>query len=164
MIFLTIGTQEPFDRLVRAMDDWARANHATMFGQLGALKPDSYRPTDFAYAEFMDAAAYEAKLVAADVVVAHAGMGSIISALTHARPIIIVPRRASLGEHRNEHQLATADRFRTRPGIWVADDPADVPALLAPLLAGDATAGTIAPFADDGLIATLRDFIRGSGG
>jgi len=161
VIFLTIGTQEPFDRLVSALDQWAATSGVPVFGQLGALKAESYRPQHFPFADFMDAAAYEEKLRAADVVVAHAGMGSIISALTHAKPIIIMPRRASLGEHRNEHQLATAERFRSRSGVWVADEPSALPALLAQLLSGNAAAGSIAPFASDSLLDALRGLIRG---
>lgn len=164
MIFLTIGTQEPFDRLVRAMDRWA-ASHARMpvFGQLGALKPDSHRPAHFPFTEFMDAAEYDARLQSARLIVAHAGMGSIISALTHAIPIIIMPRRAALGEHRNDHQLATVDRFRSRPGIWVADDEAMLPALIDRLLAeGAAGSDGISPHASPALIDTLRRFIHQS--
>lgn len=160
MIFLTIGTQQPFDRLVRAMDEWAASNGGDIFGQLGALKADSYRPQHFTFTEFMDSAAYEQRLLAADILVAHAGMGSIISALTHAKPIIIVPRRASLGEHRNEHQLATAERFRNRRGVFVADEPADVGGLIAKIRSGGGEGGSIAPYADEGLIRTLRDFIH----
>lgn len=162
MIFLTIGTQEPFDRLVRAMDQWAEQHAGTaLFGQLGALKPDSYRPRHFPFTEFMEAADYDARLTGARLIVAHAGMGSIISALTNAIPIIIVPRRAALGEHRNEHQLATVERFRNRPGIHVADDETALGPLIDRLLASDtAGAGGIAPHAAPELIDTLRQFIH----
>ena len=34
------------------------------------------------------------------MIVAHAGMGTIISAMQHQKPIIIFPRIAALGEHR----------------------------------------------------------------
>ena len=33
-----------------------------------------------------------------------------------------MPRRAALGEQRNDHQLATARRFRDRSGVLVAED------------------------------------------
>lgn len=47
----------------------------------------------------------------ARMVIAHAGMGTILSALKQDKPIIIVPRLASLKEHRNDHQIATAMRM-----------------------------------------------------
>ena len=37
MIFVTVGSQLPFDRLVRAVDDWAAGNGgAAAFAQIGA--------------------------------------------------------------------------------------------------------------------------------
>ncbi|MCG8094946.1 MAG: glycosyl transferase family 28, partial [Candidatus Thiodiazotropha endolucinida] len=62
--------------------------------------------------------------------VAHAGMGSILSSLSLGKPIIIMPRKASLGEHRNEHQMATAKRFQNRPGVYVAWDEKQLVVLL----------------------------------
>jgi UDP-N-acetylglucosamine transferase subunit ALG13 len=165
MIFLTIGTQEPFDRLVRAVDSWAAGHDVEIFGQLGALKPGSYRPRHFPWADFIDADSYQARLQAAGLLVAHAGMGSIISALTWGKPLLIMPRRASLGEHRNEHQLATAEKFRHRPGVHVAWEEAEVGPLIDRLLAEgqSAAAAGLAPEASPQLIATLRDFIAGRG-
>ncbi|MFQ3667175.1 MAG: glycosyltransferase [Sphingomonadaceae bacterium] len=162
MIFLSVGTQEPFDRLVRAVDSWAAAAPVPVFGQLGALGPESYRPAHMQWAEFIPADQYEARLQACRVMVAHAGMGSIISALTHMKPLLILPRRASLGEHRNEHQLATAEKFRARPGIHVADDEAAIGPLLDRLLeTGDGATEALAAEASPDLIAALRRFIQG---
>ncbi len=162
MIFLTIGTQEPFDRLVKAVDEWAAAHAVPVFGQLGGLKPDSYRPRHFEWCEFIAADVYQQKLEACDLLVAHAGMGSIISALTWAKPLIIMPRSAALGEHRNEHQLATAQKFRDRPGVAVAWAPDEVGPLIDRLLAaGSDGAAALSPEASPALIETLRAFIHG---
>ncbi len=58
-------------------------------------------------------------------------MGSILTALELEKPIIIFPRRAALGEHRNEHQLATAKKFSGRTeGVYVAFDEAELIELL----------------------------------
>ncbi len=162
MIFLTIGTQEPFDRLVKAVDDWAAAHDVPVFGQLGALKPESHRPAHFAWEQFISADVYQEKLQACRLLVAHAGMGSIISALTWGKPVLIMPRRASLGEHRNEHQLATAEKFRHRPGVHVAWEAADVGGMIDRLLQADTAAaqGGLSPEASPELIAALRGFIQ----
>lgn len=56
----------------------------------------------------------------ADFLIAHAGMGSIITALTTGKPIVIMPRRGKFRETRNDHQVATAKRFASREGIFVA--------------------------------------------
>ena len=64
---------------------------------------------------------YARAVAEADLVVAHAGMGSVITAGEHGKPIVLLPRRAGRGEHTNDHQVDTARWLRTRPGIHVAD-------------------------------------------
>ncbi len=162
MIFLTVGTQEPFDRLTKAVDEWAATHDEPVFGQLGKLGPDSYRPVNFEWREFISADEYQQKLESSRLLVAHAGMGSIISALTWGKPLLMMARRASLGEHRNEHQLATADKFRTRSGIHVANDAADVGQMIDRLLSevpDEASEGLSAEASHD-LISTIKQFIH----
>lgn len=162
MIFLTVGTQEPFDRLVAAVDDWAATHDVPVFGQLGALKPGSHRPQHFEWREFITADDYQRRLEASSLLVAHVGMGSIISALTYGKPLVMMARRASLGEHRNEHQLATAAKFEGRPGLSIAADAADVGPLIDAVLArGEAgPGGGLSPHASAQLIEALSGFIR----
>lgn len=164
MIFLTVGTQEPFDRLVAAMDAWAATHAVPVFGQLGALKPASVRPAHFEWREFLSADDYQARLAACTVLVAHVGMGSIISALSAGKPLVMMPRRAALGEHRNEHQLATAAKFEGRPGLHIAREADELGPLVDAALAGRAggAAGDLSPWASPELIAALRGFIAGS--
>ncbi len=165
MIFLTVGTQEPFDRLVAAVDAWAATHDVPVFGQLGALKPESHRPAHFEWREFISADEYQQRLEASRLLVAHAGMGSIISALTYGKPLVMMARLASLGEHRNEHQLATAAKFEGRPGLHVAAEAGDVGPLVDRVLAEGASGGGagLSPYASPALIETLQGFIRGKG-
>jgi UDP-N-acetylglucosamine transferase subunit ALG13 len=67
---------------------------------------------------------------AASLIVTHAGMGSVLTGLKYRKPIVIVPRKASLGEHRNDHQLATAKWLASRPGIQVVWEEGDIVAAL----------------------------------
>lgn len=95
----------------------------------------------------------------ASVIVSHAGMGSILTALRYRRPIIIMPRKADLGEHRNDHQLATARWMAARPGVMVAWEADDLAALLdrhRELVPGPELADT----ADGTLVAKVRDYIH----
>jgi UDP-N-acetylglucosamine transferase subunit ALG13 len=120
MIFVTVGTQLPFDRLIRTIDRWASARpYADAFAQIG---PAQYRPHHMPWAEFLDAEECRRKTEQADVVVAHAGMGSILTALEYGRPILVMPRLSALGEHRNDHQLDTAKKLLAQGRIFVAFD------------------------------------------
>jgi UDP-N-acetylglucosamine transferase subunit ALG13 len=110
------------------MDEWAGSQAETVVGQVGPSKL-KFRHIDAR--AFMSSAEMDRLFASARLVVAHAGMGSILSALKHRKPIIIVPRKASLAEHRNEHQLATARWMQSRPGVSVAWEPAEVFRMLA---------------------------------
>lgn len=163
MIFLSVGTQGPFDRLVKAVDQWAAAHDVPVFGQLGQLAPDSYRPTHMDWAEFIPADLYQEKLDSCRLMVAHAGMGSIISALTDMKPLLILPRRAAFGEHRNDHQLATAEKFAHRSGIHVAMTEGEVAPLLDRLAMASsqqAEAEALSGEASPELLSALRRFIH----
>lgn len=166
MIFLTLGTHEPFDRLVRAVDDWCASRgrgRGDVFGQIVSPGATGYRPKHFEWVDRIPPDEYQSRFAQADFVIAHAGMGSIITAMSLARPIVLMPRRAALGEQRNDHQLATVERFRGKPGIFVAMTETELPQVLDTLsAAGDVAVASVSPFAEDRLIATLRQTILGT--
>lgn len=161
MIFLTIGSHEPFDRLVRAVDDWcaATARGAEVFGQI--TDRAGYRPQHFQSVDRVSPEAYRARCREADLIVSHAGMGSIITALTYGKPILVLPRRGHLHETRNDHQYATVRRLGDRPGIFVALTEADLAPLLDRLAGGESAVsdGTIRAHADPRLIEAVRALI-----
>jgi len=49
-------------------------------------------------------------------------VGSILTARDLRKPIVVLPRRAHLGEHRNDHQWATVKHLSQDVGIVVAED------------------------------------------
>ena len=123
MILVAVGTQFSFDRLVEAVDRWAADGRREVVAQIG---PSSYVPANIRAHAFLPPGEFQALLERADLVVAHCGMGSILSALSHGKPIIVMPRSAAKGEHRNDHQFATAQRFTDQPGVLVAWDEKDL--------------------------------------
>jgi UDP-N-acetylglucosamine transferase subunit ALG13 len=158
VIFVTVGTQLAFDRLVAAVDRWAATRASSqVFAQVG---PSDLRPVNIEYERFVGPAECRARMLAADAVVAHAGMGTILSALEMGKPVLVMPRRAALGEHRNDHQLATARRFAEMGSVDVAFDEAQLQAKLERLdrLAARQRIGRHAPAP---VIAALRAFIAG---
>lgn len=163
MIFLTVGTILPFDRLTRAMDDWCDAEgRQDVFGQVGDLGPDTYRPRSFPWRERLSPVEFRARIEEARVIVAHAGIGSILDALTRSKPIVIMARRHALREHVNDHQLQTVRRFADRPGVQVVEDPGDLGAAMTAALSGGPTRA-LGPDAEDCLIQAVRAAIHGPG-
>ena len=156
MIFVTVGSQLPFDRMSLAVAEWARSRgREDLFFQNGV---GGAVMEGFPSAPTLSLEEIARKFDEAAVVVAHAGTGSIIECLSRGKPIIIVPRASSLGETRNDHQFATAERFAERAGVFVARNEHE----LGPLLdrAHELTGGKrISTVADEPLTATLRSFI-----
>lgn len=162
MIFLTIGSHEPFDRLVRAVDEWyGRAQHRMpLFGQITARQPDSYHPRNFEWVERLASEEYAERMAEADLIVSHAGMGSIITALHLGKLIVIMPRCGDLHETRNNHQLSTVERLGHRPGIHIAKDETVLGPVMDHVLTtlGGASAQPIPEFADRSFTSALSAF------
>lgn len=163
MIFVTVGGQKPFDRLVACVDAWVGAKIAAgedvpeVFAQIGkSERPPQHVP----WVESLSPSDYAARVKSASVIVAHAGMGTILTAAELAKPILVLPRLARLGEHRNDHQIATADRMEQVMNLPVARDEAELRDWLERLSELSAErregAGT-----RDRLVACVRDFIDG---
>jgi UDP-N-acetylglucosamine transferase subunit ALG13 len=127
MIFVTVGEQLPFDRLINAVDEWASVSGEEVFAQIGKTL---LTPKTIKYKKHMDPFQFNQAFLAADIIIAHAGMGTIITAIELGKPLLVVPRLACFGEHRNDHQLATAKRFLGQGYISVAFD---VPELIKKL-------------------------------
>jgi UDP-N-acetylglucosamine transferase subunit ALG13 len=124
MIFVTVGAQMPFERLVRTVDEWAaRQGRNDVFAQIG---PTEWRPRHIDWIAFLPPEEFRQRVAEATLLVAHAGMGSIITALELGKPILVMPRRGNLQETRNDHQVATAERFLAQGRIQVAFDEAEL--------------------------------------
>lgn len=154
MIFVTTGTQEPFDRFLEIIDSIAPDIDEELVVQACS---DGYTPRNYTLRGFIAPDEFDGIMERARLIVAHAGMGTILTAMQMQKPIIIFPRKASLGEHRNDHQMATARRMAELRYVHVAYDADDLRRLIStpdlqPL-------HTVGEFASDSLIASLATFI-----
>lgn len=157
MILVTVGAQMPFDRMTRAVDEWAgERGRKDVFAQIG---PTDWRPRHMEWTQFLEPEEFRRRVAESDILVAHAGMGSIISALEAGKPILVMPRRGDLRETRNDHQVATARRFAEQGRVSVAMDEVELKAKLDGIDSMRA-AGSISPWASPGLIAGIRAFIE----
>ena len=126
-VFVTVGSLYPFDRLIEACDALAADDERTWVAQ---IHEGAYEPRHMRFERYMDKDAFDAAMVDADLIVGHAGMGTINGALAIGKPLLVVPRRKDLGEHVNDHQIAGAELFRAGGHVLVADNPSDVGAML----------------------------------
>jgi UDP-N-acetylglucosamine transferase subunit ALG13 len=162
VILVTIGSMFPFDRFIQAMDDWAgsRAGQDADEDILAQIGDGAYEPRHMRWVRRLDRSEFVKVLAGADLVVGHAGMGTVISAGEHGKPVVILPRRAARGEHTNDHQVDTAAWLSGRRGIFVAAEAEDLGARIAEARAGGVVE-TIGAAAPPDFLARLRAFAEG---
>jgi UDP-N-acetylglucosamine transferase subunit ALG13 len=123
MIFLTVGTQLPFDRLVKSVDNYCDTKELNVIAQIGNA---IYRPINLEYKDFYQPDEVDSYFDAASVIISHAGMGTIISCIKKSKPLILFPRLSIKGEHRNDHQMDTIKSFLNFTGIYIAYNEVDL--------------------------------------
>lgn len=132
MIFASVGSMLPFDRLVQAVDEWAAQNPTEeVYLQIGR---GEYEPRHAPFVRMMPHTEYRQRLESCDLFVAHVGMGSILQSLEVKKQLLMLPRLASLREHTTDHQLHTAARFRDVEGLLIVDDVAALQSAMTRLL------------------------------
>jgi UDP-N-acetylglucosamine transferase subunit ALG13 len=134
-IFITVGTaHQPFDRLVRWVNEWAERPEATPDGvlfQTGTATTPSVVPSarTLSHSDMVEA------MRAATVVVCHGGTASAFEARRMGHVPILVPRLSGFGEAVDDHQVQftryLADRglahgAETKEELWAALDRASV--------------------------------------
>lgn len=127
MIFVAVGTQFPFDRLIQCVDEWATANNTSVHAQIASGK---YTPQHASYDRFMTTDDFNEKLTSAELIISHAGMGNIITALENNKPIIVMNRQHKLGEHRNDHQADGLEWMGKLSGVYTASSTDEMRDLL----------------------------------
>lgn len=104
-ILVTVGTDHhPFDRLIRWVNDWIRANPGsaeTVFVQSGTASVAPACPA----ADFLGVHRLGELLDSADVHVCHGGPGAIADAWQRGHVPVVVPRLRKFGEVVDDHQL-----------------------------------------------------------
>jgi UDP-N-acetylglucosamine transferase subunit ALG13 len=152
VIFVTVGTYDaPFDRLLAALAEVDVDEPLVI--QCGH---SAIRPRGAECLEFMPFEAIVAHAQRARVVVAHAGVGSVLVALTAGHRPILVPRLRAYGEAVDDHQLEFARKLADIGLARLVEDPAGLgEALTEPAVAAPAGLG-----GDEGaLCAELRGYV-----
>ncbi len=156
MIFATVGTQLPFDRMIKTLDKWNKKQEVRdCFAQVGL---GGYSPSTLEFSETLKPSQFAKRIANCKVIVSHAGMGTILTGLQLAKPIIVMPRLSSLGEHRNDHQLATVENLRGINGVHIADNEQGLMTALdhvQTLKAG----GSFSRFAQASLLDAISNFV-----
>jgi UDP-N-acetylglucosamine transferase subunit ALG13 len=125
-IFVTVGTA-PFPRLIKSMDQIAKILEDKVIMQIGKT---SYQPKNTEYFDFKDYDKIRQLNKDAKMIITHAGVGSILTALDYGKPLIIVPRLKKYREINDDHQLEIAHLLKKQNLAEVAYEPKDILQLL----------------------------------
>ena len=124
LLFATVGAILPLHRLERAVVELKAAGRIPEDVILQVGNSDLPRPEipGLTIIETLPFDELQEVLKRADLVVCHAGTGSIITALAQCCGVVAIPRRVSAGDSYDDHQSEIAEVFAERGLIQVADD------------------------------------------
>jgi UDP-N-acetylglucosamine transferase subunit ALG13 len=124
VIFVVTGTQAPFDRLLSIIDKWTvNQDTYSVIAQTANSEINFKNMTCF---DYLEPDIFNEYFNNADVIIGHAGMGTIIKALENKKKLVVFPRLVKYNEHRNDHQHHTAFGFEKLGLINVAYNEKDL--------------------------------------
>lgn len=126
-VFALIGSTYPLDRLTKELDLIAENKKYEVFAQIGE---STYLPKNIEYAKFLDSKELEKKIKWADIIVSHAGAGSIIDLLTSDKKFVLFPRLKKFGEAVDDHQIELCKAFGKKYGIKYTENEKELIELL----------------------------------
>lgn len=123
-VFVTVGTQLPFDRMIKTVSEvMFDRNIEDVVYQIGV---GSFIPTKGVVLRDIAPSSFDNFFKESDIIISHAGIGSLLTASECRKPIIIMPRLSSFNEHRNDHQIATVKSFSSLDGVFSFYDNDDL--------------------------------------
>lgn len=111
MIFVTLGTQDKsFKRLLENIDKQINLGNITDEVIVQAGYTD-YSSSNMKIFKMIPMEEFDKYIKKCDILITHAGVGSIMSGLMNDKKVISVPRLKKYNEHTNDHQLDIASSF-----------------------------------------------------
>lgn len=157
MILVTLGTQDKsFIRLLNALETFKLDGMITddILVQAGFTVCASKTMKVFQYLSQPELDELRSQ---ADLIITHAGVGSILDALKFKKVVIGVARLKQFGEHANDHQLEILETFSKEGYILKAEDFQDLPELIQQAKAFNPKPY---PFDNSAIIQAVLDFIQ----
>lgn len=124
MIFVILGTQDKqFPRLLHAIqkqiDNGNISKEEKIIVQSGSTQ---YKSDNMEIKDYIGIRKFEKLVDEADLIICHAGVGTILTALKKNKKIIAAARLKKYGEHVNDHQLQILDNFNKSGYVLALDD------------------------------------------
>ena len=152
MILVTVGTNEaPFDRLLQAVETLSTDEEIVVQHGSSAIVPaNAARTYDFLLFDDL-----VREMRASRVVVTHAGIGSIMTALSCGRRPVVAARLVAHREAVDDHQLPVARRLVEAGLVTLVEDLSQLEDAVAK--AGEEIDVSLG--ADERLVSELREYV-----
>ena len=111
MIFVTLGTQDKsFSRLLDAIEKQIENGNIKekVIVQAGHTE---YKSKYMEIHKLLPMNEFDNYIKKCNLLITHAGVGSIMTGLNNNKKVIVVPRLAKYKEHINDHQMQITDNF-----------------------------------------------------
>ncbi len=119
--FVSVGyAKQPFERMLKAVARLAGSLPQPVFVQHGHTP---FEFPGFQTTAFMGMEDFEKRMEETDLLILHAGAGSVSHAIRAGKIPVIMPRRAEYGEHVNDHQVEFAHALAETGLTVVAEEP-----------------------------------------
>lgn len=126
MIFVTLGTQKfQLNRLLIELDRLVEQKllNDDIYAQIGN---STYYPKYYSYSKLLSRDDYERMINECDLLITHAGVGTILQGLKLKKKIIVFPRLERFNEHVDDHQLQIASNFANKNYVLMCKDESDL--------------------------------------
>lgn len=119
--FVSVGNAlQPFSRLLEGVSRIATQLPQPIVIQHGHTP---FRNDVCKLVTFLSMHEFVERVHSADLLIMHAGAGSVMHAIEAGKIPVVMPRRAALGEHVNDHQMELAQALAEIDKIVMQDDP-----------------------------------------
>ena len=129
MIFVTVGNAtQPFPRLLEAVD--RLAGEGVFPGEAVHIQSGNnpgFRPAHCRQEAFLSLEQFEDMVQQADLIISHAGAGTLLQVLQAGKVPVVMPRRREYGEIIDEHQMELVKALAAEGRIVPAFSPEELP-------------------------------------
>lgn len=123
-VLVTTGTaaEYNFHRLLKIIDSLCSRNVIDAKTLIVQSTDRDYTPKHYKLCHMMPNDEFQRVMAEADIVISHAGTGTVSAALKMGKRLILFPRLKKYGEHIDDHQLQICQLFTEKSYAMIAKD------------------------------------------
>jgi UDP-N-acetylglucosamine transferase subunit ALG13 len=130
--FVTVGNAtQPFPRLLEAVDRLVRDDVLEKRVLVQSGNNPNFVPTYCEHVPFLSPEEFETWIAQADLIVSHAGAGTLFHVFQAGKTPVVMPRRKQNGELVDDHQIELARALAAEGRVVAAYEVEDLPEAIA---------------------------------